>query len=347
MPTDQDIADQYGLQRTAYESLAESAATTITTLLRARKVDYLAVVHRTKTIESVREKVSRKGYADLVEFTDLAGVRVITYIESDIAKVSGLLNEAFVVDAKHSIDKSEELSDDQFGYRSVHFVCELGDARTALPELSELRGLKFEVQVRTVLQHAWAEIEHDRSYKFAGELPSAIKRRLNLLAGVLELADREFGLLAREVDEYATSVKQSAASGSLSEEELTSISLSEFFKSDEIEPKFSKSPYSPTSIDEVVGELKRFGVVDIAGVKKLLSPKFMEALATSVATTTVVGLMRKAMMFEDVDRYFSDAWKTRWLMSPDTHALLKKRYGAPALAEVLKRHGVRRQLKTS
>jgi hypothetical protein len=63
--------------------------------------------------------------------------------------------------------------------------------------LEPLRGQQFEVQIRTVLQHAWAEFEHDIRYK--GTIPDAhapdLDRRLTLAAGLLELADREFSTI--------------------------------------------------------------------------------------------------------------------------------------------------------
>jgi len=344
MPTEQELAEWYRQQQPNYKSLAEIAATTLTALLRSRHVDFLAISQRTKALESVVEKVTRKDYSDLSAMTDIAGIRVITYIESDIARVSELIEEAFLVDKDKSIDKSEELSDDRIGYRSVHFVCELGDARIALPELAAFRGLKFEIQIRTVLQHAWAEIEHDRSYKFTGELPSAIRRRLNLLAGVLELADREFGLLAREVDQYAKDVRKSAKAGSLNKEELTSLSLVEFLKDAKDLPELDRVSRGLTGIDEVVGELKRFGVSDIEGVRALLTAEFLGALQKHAPSTSLVGLLRRAMMFRDIERYFVDAWKARWQgMSPETFSLLEARYGAQPVEATLKRFSVRRR----
>ncbi len=62
-------------------------------------------------------------------------------------------------------------------------VAEIKDDRIILPEYQKFKDKKFEIQIRTILQHAWAEIEHDRDYKFTGELPINIKRRFRILAG--------------------------------------------------------------------------------------------------------------------------------------------------------------------
>jgi ppGpp synthetase/RelA/SpoT-type nucleotidyltranferase len=65
-------------------------------------------------------------------------------------------------------DKSRNLGTNRIGYRTIHLVVSLSNTRTILPEYSEFDDLKFEIQLRTILEHAWAEIEHDRNYKFKG-----------------------------------------------------------------------------------------------------------------------------------------------------------------------------------
>jgi hypothetical protein len=87
-----------------------------------------------------------------------------------------------------------------FGYRSLHYVCR---AEGGLP--AEAR---FEIQVRTLLEHAWAEIEHDLGYKSPEAIPAAARRRLHRLAGLLELADQEFGAIRRELDAYAAALPE-------------------------------------------------------------------------------------------------------------------------------------------
>lgn len=192
--------------RPTYERLTDIVRSTVESLIRSANIDYLSVTSRTKSIESLREKIDRKGYTALEEITDLSGIRITTFIESDVAKICDLLKSSFRVHDSKSLDKTEELGSDRFGYRSVHFVCDVGSARVKLPEFAPYEDLMFEIQVRTVLQHAWAEIEHERSYKFSGVLPTPIQRRLNLLAGVLEIVDREFVVLAGEIDRYAEEV---------------------------------------------------------------------------------------------------------------------------------------------
>ena len=90
------------------------------------------------------------------------------------------------------------LREERFGYQSEHYLVRLSNKRTALPEYNPHLGLVAEVQVRTILQHAWAEIEHDIQYKSSITIPNTIRRRFMALAGVLEIADREFQAIQDE-----------------------------------------------------------------------------------------------------------------------------------------------------
>ena len=83
-------------------------------------------------------------------------------------------------------------------------ICKLGKSRERLSEYMGLTNLPFEIQIRTVLQHAWAELAHDRSYKFSGKLRDDLQRRVNLCSAILEMMDREFVSIVKEVDEYET-----------------------------------------------------------------------------------------------------------------------------------------------
>lgn len=155
-----------------------------------------SVACRVKSRESIVRKLARpdRSYTDLWMLTDLVGVRVITYFADAVDRVGELVEEHLPVDFKHSIDKRRRETT-EFGYRSLHYVCRLG---AALPEHA-----RFEVQVRTVLEHAWAEIEHDLGYKATEEIPLAARRRLGRLAGLLELADQEFGAIRGDLAQYA------------------------------------------------------------------------------------------------------------------------------------------------
>lgn len=116
------------------------------------------------------------------------------------------LAESEFDDGPNSVDKRKSTDPDRFGYASVHYVLSLKPSRAQLSEYRRFAGLKFELQIRSILQHAWAEIEHDLQYKTEQAVPKEIRRRFARLAGLLELADAEFVGLRGQIHEYQARV---------------------------------------------------------------------------------------------------------------------------------------------
>jgi predicted RNase H-like nuclease/ppGpp synthetase/RelA/SpoT-type nucleotidyltranferase len=189
----QAYADTYPETVTA----AESALALVSGLLNEAGINYLSVTGRAKTIASYAEKATREMdgvrlYADpATEIGDVIGVRVITYVQSDVVVVAELLAEQVVVLDDRDL-ASQTAREGRFGYASRHLQIAVDPART--DEWPALRDRRVQVQVRTVLQHAWAEFEHDIRYKgtVPAEHASEFDRRFTLAAGLLELADQEF-----------------------------------------------------------------------------------------------------------------------------------------------------------
>lgn len=181
-----------------------------------------SVTARLKRRDSLAQKLARpdRGYAELWEVTDLLGLRVITYFEDDVDRVGEVVERHLAVDLSHSSDKRRRRDAGAFGYRSLHYVCQLGPGLGPGdgPGDGDDAGLparaRCEVQVRTVLDHAWAEIEHDLGYKAADAVPADVRRRLHRLAGLLELADQEFVAIRRDLDDYARSLPRRIEAGS-------------------------------------------------------------------------------------------------------------------------------------
>jgi putative GTP pyrophosphokinase len=318
---------------------------TVENLMRAADIQYLSVASRPKSIPSFVEKMTRKEYGSPDEITDFAGIRVITFIESDAAAAAELLRRSFIPHPEKSLDKSDELGDSQVGYRSIHLICELGKDRVALPEYEPFKGLLFEVQIRTVLQHAWAEIDHDRGYKFSGVLPRELRRRLNLLAGQLELADKEFSRLALDVDGYSAELQRKKELGDL-DIELSSASLEGYLTNLAIAhslPPIKKS--DPAHFAEVIDELHRFGIDSLKDVNQLISPEFLTELKrVPNESSTQIGFLRRAMMYSDIDKYFSDAWRGAWKsMAQSARAMMMRKWGEKKLESIFSTFLVRKK----
>jgi ppGpp synthetase/RelA/SpoT-type nucleotidyltranferase len=171
-------------------------------LLDEAGINYLTVSGRTKSVASFAEKAVRsvdgiRLYTDpLREIGDQLGVRVITYVRDDVDAVAELLADQVVVNDDRDLGH-ETASEGRFGYASRHLQICLDAARVGQPAYAHLAGRNVQVQIRTVLQHAWAEFEHDIRYK--GTVPAEhahdFDRRFTLAAGLLELADQEFATI--------------------------------------------------------------------------------------------------------------------------------------------------------
>ncbi|RZA26084.1 MAG: hypothetical protein EOP10_04770 [Proteobacteria bacterium] len=196
----QEMIDAYSRLRESCQGAAEGLEERLKIALQQSGVKVHTVSHRIKTEHSVRSKISRpdKIYDELTQITDLIGLRVVTYFEDAVEDVARIVEENFTIDFDRSVDKRVTLDPSTFGYRSLHYVCRPSEESLDLP---------FEIQIRTVLQHAWAEIEHDLGYKFPEAVPSAIKRRFSRVAGLLEIADAEFTELRAVMESYENRVK--------------------------------------------------------------------------------------------------------------------------------------------
>jgi ppGpp synthetase/RelA/SpoT-type nucleotidyltranferase len=173
-------------------------------LLRAADLESLQVESRTKSLDSFVKKAAKldpvsetfKYSSPRTEITDAVGVRLVVPLSTDVPPVRALLHERFVVEEDE--ERGTEDHVEVPGYQSHHLLVRLRDDDSHLPEFRDMTDMVVEVQVRTILQHAWASLQHDLMYKTERAPSPSIKRRLVALAGLLELADREFVQVRRE-----------------------------------------------------------------------------------------------------------------------------------------------------
>ncbi len=165
-----------------------------------------AIEARIKTEESLRGKLALKGskYASLSDITDILGARIITFYTDDVDRIAAMAEQLFEIDWNNSVDKRTLHQLDSFGYNSLHYICKLPGY-----------DFRFELQLRTTLQHAWAAINHDIGYKTGVEIPREYLRRINRLAGILEMADDEFSRIRSEITDYRRRVQQLVQNGKL------------------------------------------------------------------------------------------------------------------------------------
>lgn len=182
-------------------------------LLADKGILYLTITTRVKEFSSFFEKIDRKNYVDAFhENEDFCGARIVLYYMEDVSKVIEIITHEF--DVQETEDKSTKLDVNEFGYRSHHFTVKFKSAWLDTPNYRGLNEVKIEVQVRTILMHAWAEIEHKLGYKNKDQVPSDLKRKLFMISAKLEEADGQFQELKSNIESYKKEIiKDSSKSG--------------------------------------------------------------------------------------------------------------------------------------
>jgi putative GTP pyrophosphokinase len=192
----------------SYTAFTEVTEKLIKELLKENNIRVHSVTSRVKDKESLRKKIdkSEKQLAKLGEIQDISGLRIITYFADDVNLVARMIENEFDVDEQLSVNKIDLLDPDRFGYVSLHYVAKLSASRLKLTEYKRFADCHCEIQIRSILQHAWAEIEHDLGYKSTLAVPRQIRRRFSRLAGLLEIADAEFDQIRNSLQLYEKEV---------------------------------------------------------------------------------------------------------------------------------------------
>ena len=189
------LCELYRSSFSQYELFRASIETLIVHLLREEDI-YATTESRAKDPASLENKLRRKQYHSLGEIPDLAGVRIVVRYLSDVKRAVKLLESEFTVQESFP---HWFASPDAFGYVSHHLVVKLSAERQSLREWSRYSDLICEVQIRTILQHAWGSISHSLDYKSEEDVPTAVRRDLFRVAALLESGDEMF-------DRYRTAV---------------------------------------------------------------------------------------------------------------------------------------------
>ncbi|ACL76180.1 GTP pyrophosphokinase [Ruminiclostridium cellulolyticum] len=193
--TNDGIKQWFKNNKDRYYNFSEQLSDVIKSILNSEGIQYHTITFRVKDIDSLVKKIEKKKYKDPInQITDFSGLRIIAYTNSDVNKICYLLENEFCIDYINSNNKNLLLNVDKVGYRSIHYIVMYGSERLHLGEYKDFKDFKCEVQVRTLLEHAWAEIEHDRIYKSQYDIPDNLKRKFNLQSGNLELIDNEFDI---------------------------------------------------------------------------------------------------------------------------------------------------------
>lgn len=201
--TNNKIFMQYSQQKHVYDVFGKKMVDLLENLLKNDCIEYQSINYRVKDEEKFKNKVIKKNkYKDIKDITDVCGIRIVTSYSDTVDKVAEIIANQFDVDEENTIDKRKAIDPEKFGYLSLHYIVSLKDDRLSLPEYSMFKDIKVEIQIRSIAQHTWAEIEHDLGYKSKVEIPREIRRDFSRLASLLELVDKEFIEIRKKTEDY-------------------------------------------------------------------------------------------------------------------------------------------------
>jgi len=266
---------QYRFVKGLYEEFAEVLRHILGEAFNEAAVKIHSIEARAKTLTSFGQKAARPSVADpnrpryrdpLSEITDLAGVRVITFFPKTLKEVDRVIHAEFRV-----IEKKDQHhyhhTRGRFGYRSVHYLVRMKPERAALPEYRCFAKLTAEIQVRTILQHAWAEMEHDIRYKSTEVIPASIRNRFEDLAHMIEAADREFQAIQNEDQMLRDAALRNVLQGNLDDADILPDTLKSYLDG-RFGPDRRMTWYS---YDFVADTLKKMGFVTLQEVDECIA----------------------------------------------------------------------------
>ena len=288
-----NILEEYDSKKSLYSHFLYEMEHQVKSILQTSGISVNAITSRLKDKDSLKGKIDRKDgkYESISDITDIVGIRIITYFSKDVDRIAEIIESEFDVDRDNSIDKRESLEPDRFGYCSVHYVVKMSQQRLKLRECAAFKGLKCEIQIRSILQHAWAEIEHDIGYKSEITVPKEMRRNFSRIAGLLEIADKEFDEIRASLAEYKKNVEVKISTRELLDREIDAVILETLINQDPNIMKLNNHikdlvGVELDSIDDfsakgIIQKLKWFGIVNVRELLQLISQYTDTAIAVA------------------------------------------------------------------
>lgn len=205
-----EFRNYYDSNRQRFEEAKNAYVSIVSSLIRKSEIGEVTKIEgRVKDKYECIKKFHRKYQAKLEAdeqpyriqdyISDLIGIRVVCLYEDQIARVSAVLQRNFrIIEVTDKISAVES-TEDSFGYKGLHMDLALGGELAALPKYQPYTDLSFEVQIRSLIQDAWSVLDHKIKYKKS--IPNDLRRRINVLSALFELADREFKEIRNATDE--------------------------------------------------------------------------------------------------------------------------------------------------
>ena len=261
------MLEEYREVKPQLDALKSQVLSQLKEALQRNGIEVTTVEARVETEQSLAGKLALKGskYVSLSDVTDLVGARIVTLYTDDVDRIAAMTEQLFDIDWDNSVDKRRLHELDSFGYNSLHYICRIPGCE-----------YRFEVQLRTTLQHAWAAINHDNGYKSGVEIPREYMRRMNRLAGMLEMADDEFSRIRTEINDYRRRVQQLVANGKLDDVQLDGDTFRSYLQArplDKLNKRIAainQAEIQETPLIRYLRVLKEMGCKTLGDVQRLI-----------------------------------------------------------------------------
>ncbi len=293
-PHGEALMKQFRELHPTLEAISDKAYDILARALKDQEIYVTAIEHRIKTEKSLAGKLELKGvkYKTIDDITDLVGLRVITFYTDEVDKVAAIVKRIFDIDWHESVDKRKLHELDAFGYNSLHFVCRLKSQDAIDPD----RNPRFELQMRTALQHVWSTIEHDTGYKGDVKIPREYKRQFSRLAGMMELIDDEFSRLRTVLTDYRRNTLSLVKSGKLNEVPLSRenfrnyLDLHPFDRLNLRIAAVNQAEIYPVSVMSYLPVLESFGLETLGDVEHFIDDNGEDAYQLAVSQLAITDL---------------------------------------------------------
>ncbi len=219
-----EFKNWYESQLSYHEASVQFFSELISTIPRVETVS-----GRTKSFEESVSKFKRKYLSQISPnnnryqisnyITDLVGIRAVCFYSEDVNEIRRNLKKYFreieITDKSNQLEKT----DDKFGYKSVHLQLALKSRLKGITGYDKFKKVKIELQIRTVIQDAWSILDHKIKYKKS--IPQNLKRRINRLSALFEIADDEFLNIQKEISQEEIKISKRLKKGGKIEKSKT------------------------------------------------------------------------------------------------------------------------------
>ena len=259
----QMILEEYREALPVLEEMKAKVLQMLREALERNNIIVTAIEARVKTENSLAGKAQK--YSTLTDITDILGARIITFYTDDVDRIAAITEQLFEIDWENSVDKRKLHQLDSFGYNSLHYICRLPGYE-----------YRFELQLRTTLQHAWAAINHDTGYKSGVEIPRVYMRQMNRLAGMLEMVDDEFSRIRTEINNYRRRVQQLVQNGRLDDVSLDGDTFRSYLQAKPLDAlnkriaAINQAEIMETPLIRYLSVFKAFGCNTLGDVDRLI-----------------------------------------------------------------------------